>query len=314
MTKFVSPVSPISQVSRVLQISEISFRRIWVLLVNTVQKEYYNRSLIFLFVFTLLVIYLDHRLFNFLNNSFSLFSSLSPSPVSSPVVNLVKTKFSVFYVFVSIWSIIISIILGAGIVRSDMSMQVISQILSWPITRAEFLLGRIFGAWSMVLAYYLLMSVFAVVLFAGDTFSSDGWTLLGMCTYLGRMGLAFFYCSLVMIPIITLGVLLSLYFAKAWAGILTSIITALIFNANHTFASKETFMELFDSLSSIGDYFYLAMHYLLPRLGVYLEIGQKIFFSSELSLGYCLVQTVHFIFAYLLLLLLLIYFFRRKEF
>lgn len=290
---------------------------IWELIKNTIQKEYHNRTLIFLALATLFIIYVEHKTMGFFGKGMG--GPLSIASSMSANLNLISLKLNLFYIIISSWSGLMGAILGTNAVKSDIRMQVLPQILAWPISRGEYLIARIIGTTIIVLAYYLISIFFAALLFYSS--SGEGTTALPILINILQ---SILYSSLAVLVIVTWGILVSLFLPKIWSVISVLVIMGIVGFSNEHFKDVAVFSFLgnssgtlevgawSDKLQSIYDYIQLLIHYLLPRLGVINSIA-KSSLQSESAKLVLWPEWIHFIFSYLLLVLVVLKIFKKKD-
>lgn len=72
----------------------------------------------------------------------------------------------VYYALVNAWSIFLGLMFGLGCVRSDVTSQVIGQLLALPISRGAYLGARALGSWLLVAFYQALSFILMAILFS----------------------------------------------------------------------------------------------------------------------------------------------------
>ena len=113
---------------------------------NTLQKEFRNKTLMFLLVFTLGVILVVTALFRFL------YDYTEGNQGQAMLTGFVGDPFVVFYYIISIWNAVLAIVLGVNCIKSDERCSVMPQLLSLPIKRSDYLIARIVGSWIIIIA------------------------------------------------------------------------------------------------------------------------------------------------------------------
>jgi ABC-type transport system involved in multi-copper enzyme maturation permease subunit len=225
----------------------MNFSIIKTLTQNTITKEYRNKGLFFIFIFTLAIITLANMLLNFVNANFSF----------GEFVEVGNKGFFIMFFVISSISTITSIILGLNCVRSDFESSSISQVLSFPIRRIEFLISRVLGAWLIALAFFLVSIGFTVILFSLKTEGSF---------INGSLFFATLAMSANMLTLITISALISLYVPKLFGFILLMILRSytamtgayLMGQASDTLFSDLSFMKVIN----------LVFYFFFPRLQV----------------------------------------------
>lgn len=252
----------------------------WVLFLNTFQKEYRNKMMIFFVILTVLLIFGINSLLNF----------AVTLPGIIPHGTLGDKKLFTFFYIINFWNILLSIIVGINCVRSDLKSGVIMQILSFPIKRAEYLFARILGASGIVLSYYFLAFFLGVVVF---TFSSSGGVAFDFKMLLGLIPMAALVLS-----VVTFSVLFSLYFSKIQSLFAALISMAFITHYNILFSDYPlsiTIKELspFKALA-------LVFHFIFPRVGVFNNLSKDVILGNPFNFN-LLVEIPHFFLSYFIL-------------
>ncbi len=263
---------------------------------NTFQKEFRNKSLIFLFVLTTLVIFILHTLFG------SLTELLEGSPLPQDGV-LAKLPLNVFYLFIDSWSLLVAAVIGVSVVQSDQESNVISQLLSFSVKRWEYLLARVLAGWSIVILYYFYSLGLVEILFYSSSkeFLASGQVLFAMIN-----------SCFILLPAILFAIFYSLYAPKIIAFVLTFFSTFVISWANYSMADK-SFSQVFENLD-FKIVFYSFLHYLFPRVGTLNQFTNEILQGKDFELSFYGLTFVHYIGSSLLVFLALSFLFKRKKF
>ncbi len=125
-----------------------------IITVNTILNEWRSKALIFLGIMTTLALMIAVVILTFVNENY----------IEGMNLDSVGLKaLGVFFIFINFWSYLISIYFGVSSVKTDTEYSVLPQILSFPIDRSEYLVGRILGTLTIVMGYYLISLVFAIV-------------------------------------------------------------------------------------------------------------------------------------------------------
>lgn len=266
---------------------------IWALIKNTFHKEYRNRMLIFSMITSVLVILGVNSLLSFIYS------------IKDPAINfdsLLENKFSIFYGVLTFWTWILSILIGIGGISSDFNYQVIGQILALPIERKDYLLGRLLGAWGIILAYFLgsLCLSYAVFAISTKEFTFNPHFLLSMLV-----------SSFSFLVMITYSFLFSFLFSKVQAFIIVLLCAFLTYSSNFYFAEgglKDLDLSGLASFKLIGAFFYT----LTPRLGIIEKMANSLYSTEALTLKIPL-EIGHFVVTYLLLFFVTYWVLKKKE-
>ena len=84
---------------------------------------------------------------------------------------------------VSLFGVVIAIFIGIGLVSKEIEKRTLYTVLSRPVRRWEFILGKFLGlAGTLVVnAFFMAIGVFAALLYVAHKFQrSDGWVLLAL--------------------------------------------------------------------------------------------------------------------------------------
>ncbi len=133
-----------------------AFIRIWAIATNTVRETIRNKLLYSLFFFAVLVI-----------GSAVLIASLS-------YVEGERIIQDVGLAAIRLFSVGIAVFVGIGLIHGEVERRTIYTILSKPVTRAEFLVGKYFGLVMTVWLVLVLMSIAFVVVCQASEVTVDG--------------------------------------------------------------------------------------------------------------------------------------------
>ena len=269
------------------------FQKMITIFKNTLNKEYRNKALIFIFVLTIGMILLLTSLMSYLQEQF----------IDADSMAMVSDKtMMVFFFCINAWTGFLGILLGAGCIRSDFNSGVISQILSFPIKRSEYIIARVAGTWAIVIFYYFISFILGTVLLSVSTESF---------VFNPIMLLAFLSSSLTILASILISILFSLYFSKIYTFISVGIVSMLISYTNNYFLER-SFSDVFESFSvfkTIG----LFIHNLLPRIGEVSAITNAIVLDNEFNTS-PVVTFVHFGVTFAFLLIIVNWIFKKRDF
>lgn len=255
------------------------------LIINTLQKEYRNHTLIFLLGLSLLLIYAINGLMDFFGGG------LAPA----------EAKLAILYRIISAWGGLLGLLLGSGCLSSDRTSGVMPIILALPVSRAEYLLARVVGTWLIVLGYYALSLLLGFVVFS----IGSGALALNL-----RVLAAFAINAGGILAAILLGLLCSLFLSRTKAFLASLATTACCLAAGSALAGL-SLAEQFSSLS-LSRGLALGLHYLLPRLGSVSTLAQGVLFNRSCELNAWL-ETLHFGLSLSLLAGLCLMIFKRQD-
>ena len=121
---------------------------------NTFQKEWRSKTLLFLLIITVIMISLAGVVLSYFKENVL---------TEMPMEGLAQQSLGIFFWIINIWSYLVATFVGVSTVRSDQDGGVMAQMLSFPISRAEYLIGRISGAYAIVTGYYILSLMIGIV-------------------------------------------------------------------------------------------------------------------------------------------------------
>jgi ABC-type transport system involved in multi-copper enzyme maturation permease subunit len=259
---------------------------------NTIQKEWRSKTLFFLLIITVIMISLAGVLLSYFKNNVL---------TELPMQGLAEQSLGVFFWIINIWSYLVATFIGVSTVRSDQDGGVMAQMLSFPLSRWEYLLGRITGAYTIVTGYYilsLLIGIIGISLALGDFILSFD-IIFGMLI-----------TSISNLVVITLALFFGLYLGTIQAFIVNFLMTFFIALSNGYFLEKEYF-ETFKDLSVMKS-LAVIFHGIFPHISHWENLGKSFIMGIEFKFNYAN-EVPHFIATYALLILIIVWVFKRKE-
>lgn len=268
-------------------------RRFQLLLFNTIQKEFRSKTLIMVSIITIVMIFLMNSLLSFLSKEI-----LSQMGTEGAATGTATALIFIISKFTSL----LAIIFGVNCLKSDIETNVAPLMLSFPISRVEYVLARILGSWVIVMVYYLFSVFMAQILLT----SSIG-SFVGGPHLLGAM----FFTALSNLVVILFSSFLGINMPKIMAFIMTSFATLLVTGSNGYFATKE-WAEMtaeLDFFKSAG----LFIHGFFPRIGNIDDIGRSILMQKE-EIGFNIpMELGHYALTLLLFFGVFYLLFKRRE-
>lgn len=267
------------------------------LILNTFQKEWRSRSLLILIILTVVFLIISTALLDFVVNNFL---------AENQVLGAGKTSFSLFLILISIWSTFVAALIGAGIVRDDLDYQVLPQLLSLPMSRAQYLGSRFLGTWLLLFLYFVATYALAATLFQIVSKESV-WhvgILLASLTY-----------AIKTLPILLFSCLFSFFLPKIFSFVCTLILMFIVGFMNSAFM-EQTYNTY---LQSGGLYRYIAVtaDLIFPRVGYWANITDVLLsdgISGLAALSFSpLMQLGHFVLVMALWSWIAHAIFKRKE-
>lgn len=259
---------------------------------NTIQKEWRSKTLFFLLIITVIMISLAGVVLSYFKENVL---------TEMPMEGLAQQSLGVFFWVINIWSYLVATFVGVSTVRSDQDGGVMAQMLSFPMSRAEYLLGRVSGAYAIVTGYYiisLLIGILGISMALGDFVLSFG-VVTGMLI-----------TSLPNLVVITLALFFGLYFGTIQAFIVTFIMSFFITLSNSFFAEKSYF-DAFSDLS-VMKFFAVIFHGAFPHLSYWESLGTSFIMGTTAKFD-STSEIPHFLASYAFLAVIILLIFRKKE-
>ncbi len=264
---------------------------LFALYINTIQKEIRSKTLIFVLMINLGLIFV-------VNSGIDL---IIKSVESQNMINLHGQKASIFYFLISIWCTFLSIIFGIDCIKSDLESGVASVIMAQPLRRWWYVLMRILGATTIVFGHYLLSLFVAWIIF----YISDGTNQLNM-----QIFGALFATLLVNLAVITLSALIAMSLNKMVAFILSLIVCSIVGIANQAMGTEDFLYNI--QHIGLAKILGLVAHYLLPRIGIWSSFAGSLINGKMPAMNYGL-ELLHYGLTLAALFWLLSFIFSRRE-
>lgn len=195
----------------------------------------------------------------------------------------------------SLSSVGISIFMGVSILFDEIENRTIYQIISRPVQRSSFLVGKLLGLSSVLILNILILSIISLVLFLG----------LG-----GEMNQLIYWTILFTIFEAILVLIIVTFFSLLTSKVLSVILTICVYIAGHAISGVKllSFVENRSYLQKFID----AYEFFLP--GFYkLNIKDFLLYKKTLPLEYLLSSTSYVILYSGALICLSVYIFNRKD-
>ncbi len=259
---------------------------------NTIHKEIRNKSIIFLFVFTLAFIFSGHLL------AITLKGFIDESNLNTFIAN---SSQGVIINFVSFCTNIVCSIIAASAVRSDLGSGVISQILSFPISRSKYLISRVAGSLTLSFLFYLLSLLFGIALLVfGESIKIDFYGLLISSLFMG----------LQILGLVVVGIFASLYFKRLGAFLVTFtyyIVSKIVY---HSVSYEGVNFDTF----SLGKAFKYFVYFCTPRVAEVSYMAEEFINGSEFEYMTLVYGLSHFILLVGIWSILMKVVFNKREF
>lgn len=195
----------------------------------------------------------------------------------------------------SLSSLGISLFLGVNLLSKEIESRTIYMIVSRPVTRVQFILGKLLGLIGVLIVNTIILSLMIILVT----------TLLD-----NKIQGLFFWCILFNFLESLLLLLLVTTFSLFTNNILSSVFSFILLIAGHFIADTQNIFFV-KNRPLLGDVlkFY---HYILP--GFYkLNIKDYVIYKQTLSMDFLLMNTIYGLSYSAFLLFLIIYFFNRKN-
>ncbi|MBC97136.1 MAG: hypothetical protein CME63_05265 [Halobacteriovoraceae bacterium] len=234
-----------------------------IIILNTLNNEWRSKAVIFLSVFTVFVLLIALAVLSFVNEHY-----LQEMQVESLGVRAL----GIFFLVINIWSYLISIYFGVSSVRTDAEYSVLPQILSFPISRGEYLTGRILGSLLLVMGYYFISLLLAIISISLVTKS----LALSPFIFIG-----FIMNSIPNFMVILISLLVGPYMGKLMSFITMVFLTLFIVISNGRFASLALgqYGEDLGFFSIIG----LILHTFFPHIAVWGGLGNSFITTNDFT-------------------------------
>jgi len=253
--------------------------KIWALAFNTAREAVRNRLLYSIIFFAVLMVAIS-----------ALFGSASIGDQMKFVKDFSLASISLF-------GVVIAVVLGVNLLHQELTKKTILNILSKPVARWQFVLGKYFGLLLTLSIIVIAMSAALVSFLAVLEGRLDGGLVLASATTLLELviviAIAIFFSSLVVTPS------------------LAGLFTVACFIAGRSAG----YLEYFSSAehSRAVQVFARVLSWMLPHLNMFL-IGDQVVYGDHIEAGYVLLLAGYAVTYAGVLLLLSTALFSRREF
>ncbi len=262
------------------------------LIKNTIEKEYRNKGIITLFIFTLLFILAGHGL-AIAAKEFVIESNLNTF--------ISDTSQGIILNFVSFATNIVTIFIAISAVKSDVDSSLINQVLSFPLTRFGYILNRVIGSCILSIAFYVISSVFGFILLA-----LTGDIKFDFLNYI----LSIVFMSIQIFGMTITGILFSLYINKVGSFLFTFFFYVFSKVVYHNVVYNGLSFENL-SIFSVFKYF---IHFLTPRVGELTYIAEQVISKSDFTIMSAGLSVLHFLVMCIIWLFIIKLIFNKREF
>lgn len=210
---------------------------------NTVQKEVRSKTFFMAVFLTISVLGLSYALMQAFKDQIQVDSNVELLGAGQLLW--------VYFAFINAWSVFLGLMFGLGCMRSDVSTQVIGQLLALPISRSSYLSARVLGSWILVIFYQMLSFALTALLFGSNIFDVNTAALL----------IAPFVSFIPSLAAVILGLFVSLWLGKASGLIATGIAAIGGSSARAYFSSNSDVWSNLSILKVVG----IILWIIIPR-------------------------------------------------
>ncbi len=228
---------------------------------------------------------------------FGVFFSFSSKLISMLTIgDTLKILKDVGFASINLFSVLIAIFTGINLVYKEIEKKTVYFILSKPVERRDFILGKFLGlALTMFVALTIMISVFSIfILLLSGTF--DPFILLYFI---------FLFTELLII------ISISILFSSFSTPILSSIFTIVLYLIGHVIWTFNEFK--YKLINPIEKFFAYFIYYLFPNLEKF-NIKGALVMNDPISIKIILSSLAYGIFYISAILLISIHIFKRREF
>ena len=261
-------------------------------ILDTIRKELRNKALVIIFFLNLVI-------FSVVTAGVDFVIQMVGS--EGLPLDLNSQKIHVFLFFINKWVGLLAILFGIGCVKSDEDDGILGQIISLPISRIEYLIGRLIGSSAIVFFFYLLLIVFAMIAL---TIGGSSWPI--NIEFIFSLPIKFLY----IFSVILMSVMVSMYSSKVISFVMMMVSFAIIDISGAINAGKEV-SDLFSDLSFFKS-FNLLIYVIFPHLGVLDNIVSDLVFKTN-EVQSMWGELSHSIISLVILFTVLHLIFRKKE-
>jgi ABC-type transport system involved in multi-copper enzyme maturation permease subunit len=270
----------------------MNFNQIGLIFKNTVTKEWRSKTLLFLLGVNILMIFLAGAFLSFFNKEVLTDMSLD---------SLAQKTVGIFFLIINFWSFLISAFFGVGVVRSDSEEGVMAQLLAFPLSRGEYLTGRVLGAWTIVMLYYLLSLIMAIV---------GVYMAIGSFAFSPGLFAGVLLNTIPNLIVLVIGILISLNLGKIQSFLVVMLVVFFVSISNGLYQGVElsTAFETMTPMRSIA----FVIHWIAPHISYWGDNANELIMGNSFGEG-ALRETAHLLFTGSLLGLVTYFFLKRKE-
>lgn len=195
----------------------------------------------------------------------------------------------------SIVNLIIAIMIGANLISKEIEQRTLYMIISRPISRVSFLIGKIMGLSSVLLINSLLLGILTILLYMfhrGEVSTLFFWTI----------AFSFFESFIVL--------LFAVLFSLITNTTLSIIYTILVFVIGH--ALNETSQIIFTKISPLFSSLVSISNFILPNF-YRINLKEYLIYKQTLEFEYLLRTQFYILFYIISLISLVVFLFKNKN-
>ncbi len=243
----------------------MSFSNISVIFTNTITKEWRSKTLLFLLIVNVIILLMAGGFLSVVNKE--VLGSMNLDSLAQKTVG-------VFFLIINFWSFLVSAFFGVGVVRSDSEEGVLPQLLAFPISRGEYLTGRVLGTWAIVMLYYIISLAMAIggVYMAVGSFAFSAGLVSGLLIN-----------AIPNLVVIILGLRVSLNFGKIQSFILVMLMVFFVYISNTVYQGV-SLSEAMDKMTFMRGLGFL-IYWLVPHISYWGECANELIMGNAFSEG-----------------------------
>jgi len=196
----------------------------------------------------------------------------------------------------SLFGMLIAVIIGTTLVSKEIDKKTLYSLISRPINRYQFILGKFFGLILVLLVALSLMSITFLVIIFFHTFTVE-WKML--------MAILFIFFELCLLTSV------AIFFSCLTTPILSSVFSLSFYIIGHLSWGLETLIKKMKP--GAGKILIQILYTVLPDLEN-LNFKTEVVHNLPLPIHICLYSSLYAIFYTLFVLFLSIFIFRKKDF
>jgi len=219
------------------------------LTLNTIFKELKSNLLLFAALLTIVLLFLQNFLIE---------QSVIASGDTGSGDSIYRQKISFFFLLARTWTSLLAAMIGIHVIRSDIDYRIIAQILSSPVSKLHYFLGRVCGAAILCMVAYLFSILIGVVFF---------WST-GEPVHIIMKALPedLIVTTAMLLAYSLFAIIFSLFLPRVLAFISTIIVFFIARIGNLSYFPHHDITTFFKDGISIEKVLYTIPHYILPRL------------------------------------------------